>query len=214
MTEENLSKWALNIALSFLAAREKRGSYYGVWSSHCLVVGGISGQEEQMSACSWLLKGIGYRSLCIRSLKKAKKKNDPRVVFMMDAEALPIWLLFKLVSIWEHQQLLPHYRVTVWKITWQWRMCIAGLALTFICCVTLDHTFTHSVPWVSPLLKEGPLAVLRASDALILQVPSTEVLESWEPSILRGFLLPMPGDDIQWKITARTTSGNSQFKGM
>lgn len=90
-------------------------------------------------------------------VKKGKEKNDPRVAFMMDAEALPIWLLFKLISIWEHQQLLPHCRVTVWKITWQWRMCVPGLALTLICCVTLDHTFTHSVPWVSPLLKEGPL---------------------------------------------------------
>lgn len=32
-------------------------------------------------------------------IKKDKEKNDPRVAFVMDAEALPMWLLFKLVSI-------------------------------------------------------------------------------------------------------------------
>ena len=51
-------------------------------------------------------------------------------------------------------------------------MCLPGLHLTGVGCVTLDHMFTLPGPWVCPLLNEEPLADLRANNALILCVPS------------------------------------------
>lgn len=40
------------------SSQEKKGSHCGLQSSHYLVVGGIPGEEKQMSVCSWPLKGF------------------------------------------------------------------------------------------------------------------------------------------------------------
>lgn len=111
--------------------------------------------------------------------KKGKEKNYPRVAFMMDAEALPIQLLFILAySQFESinnssLRMELHYRTSLGGDRCMFQ---PGSAI-YLLCDFRPHIHPFWALHSFPLLNEGCLAVLRADGSLILHVPSTEPLE-------------------------------------
>lgn len=142
---------------SGLLAARKESRHHGVGSSHCLSRRHF--RPRGMNVCLLLsTERTRIRECLCQVIQKGKENNYPRVAFTMDAVALPTGLLFKLATAQFERISSPslvtelHYGKSLGG-----EDVHSGPALPLMCCVTLCHTYTHSVPWVSPWLQERPL---------------------------------------------------------
>lgn len=118
-----LRKAAQDAAPCLLTAGEEKRNHCRRWRSPCLRVRKPF-RSEPPNACILLTTGRNLLQegvLCIRLFKKAKKKNHPRVAFLVDEETLGLWLC-----------LYPPFHLRAWATSPSRRIGICGLPLTCV----------------------------------------------------------------------------------